>query len=66
MLSVFLLAIPLSGQADANAETTTQGGGAETAVTVMQGTSIYQLTKSGLALQATLQGTKFWANGDLN
>ena len=55
-----------SGQADANAETSTQGGGAETAGSVMPGTSIYQLTKSGLALQATLQGTKFWANKDLN
>ena len=55
-----------SGQADANAETTTQGGGAETAGSVMPGTTIYQLTKSGLALQATLQGTKFWADKDLN
>lgn len=55
-----------SGQADASAETSTQGGGAETAGTVMPGTTIYQLTKSGLALQATLQGTKFWADDDLN
>ena len=55
-----------SGQADANAETSTQGAGAETSATVMPGTSIYQLTKAGLALQATLQGTKFWANKDLN
>ena len=55
-----------SGQADANAETSTQGAGAETAASVMPGTTIYQLTKSGLALQATLQGTKFWADKDLN
>ncbi len=55
-----------SGQADANAETSTQGAGAETSVTVVPGTSIYQITKAGLALQATLQGTKFWADKDLN
>ena len=55
-----------SGQADANAQTSTQGEGAETAGSVMPGSSIYQLTKSGLALQATLQGTKFWVNKDLN
>ena len=55
-----------SGQADANAQTSTQGEGAETAGSVMPGTSIYQLTKSGLALQATLQGTKFWVDKDLN
>jgi len=55
-----------SGQADANAETTTQGAGAGASATVMPGTSIYQLTKAGLALQATLQGTKFWADKDLN
>jgi len=55
-----------SGQADANAETSSQGAGAETAGSVMPGTTIYQLTKAGLALQATLQGTKFWADEDLN
>lgn len=55
-----------SGQADANAETSTQGAGAEASVTVVPGTSIYQITKAGLALQATLQGTKFWADKDLN
>jgi lipid-binding SYLF domain-containing protein len=55
-----------SGQADANAETSTQGAGAETAATVMPGTTLYQITKAGLALQATLQGTKFWADDDLN
>lgn len=27
---------------------------------------IYQFTKSGLALQATIQGTKYWKNSDLN
>ena len=55
-----------SGQADANAKTSTQGAGAEASATVIPGTSIYQLTKAGLALQATLQGTKFWVDKDLN
>ena len=55
-----------SGQADANAETSTQGAGTEASATAMPGTSIYQITKAGLALQATLQGTKFWADKDLN
>ncbi len=38
----------------------------ETAVTAMPGTKIYQMTDAGVALQATLQGTKFWADKDLN
>ena len=55
-----------SGQADASAESGDKGTGTETAATVMPGTTIYQLTEAGLALQATLKGTKFWANEDLN
>ncbi len=30
------------------------------------GVSIYQMTVEGLALQATLQGTKYWKNKKLN
>ena len=55
-----------SAQADAAAESEDKGAGMETAATVMPGTSIYQLTDAGLALQATLKGTKFWADEDLN
>lgn len=55
-----------SGQADASAESGDKGAGAEAAATVVPGTSIYQLTDAGLALQATLKGTKFWSNDDLN
>jgi len=55
-----------SAQADANAESGSEGDGAETAVTAMPGTTIYQLTESGVALQATVQGTKFWVDEDLN
>jgi len=55
-----------SGKADASAESEGKGAGMEAAVTVIPGTTIYQLTDAGLALQATLQGTKFWADEDLN
>ncbi len=55
-----------SAQADANLESDSKGDGVETAVTAMPGTRIYQLTDAGIALQATLQGTKFWPDEDLN
>jgi hypothetical protein len=28
--------------------------------------AIYQLTESGIALQATIKGTKYWKDGTLN
>jgi hypothetical protein len=28
--------------------------------------TVYQLTESGIALQATLKGTKYWTDDDLN
>jgi lipid-binding SYLF domain-containing protein len=34
--------------------------------TSIDGVELYQLTKNGLALQATLQGTKYWKDRDLN
>ncbi len=55
-----------AGKADASAESGDKGAGAEAAATVVAGTTIYQLTDAGVALQATLQGTKFWENEDLN
>ena len=55
-----------AAKADASAESEGKGVGTEAAITVVPGTIIYQLTAAGLALQATLQGTKFWANEDLN
>jgi lipid-binding SYLF domain-containing protein len=55
-----------SGQADAQAKSEDKGMGKEAAATVMPGTTIYQMTDAGLALQATLQGTKFWKDDDLN
>ena len=55
-----------SGQADAGAKSGDKGAGTEAAVTVVPGTSIYQLTEAGIALQATLKGTKFWRDDELN
>ncbi len=33
---------------------------------LLDGITIYQLTESGLALQATLKGTKYWKDSELN
>lgn len=55
-----------SGQADAAAKSGDKGGEGSVAATVINGASIYQLTETGLALQATLQGTKYWLYKALN
>jgi lipid-binding SYLF domain-containing protein len=55
-----------SGQADAAAKSDTKGGQIAAAGNVIDGVELYQLTKNGLALQATLQGTKYWKDKDLN
>ena len=55
-----------SGQADAAAKSDKKGAAVAGAETVIPGVEIYQITKNGLALQATLQGTKYWKDKDLN
>ncbi len=55
-----------SAQADAAAKAEDQGDAWAGAVNVAPGIQLYQLTQIGLALQATIQGTKFWKDGDLN
>lgn len=55
-----------SGQADAAAKSDDKGAAVAGSHTVMPGVEVYQITKNGLALQATLQGTKFWKDDDLN
>jgi hypothetical protein len=35
-------------------------------VDVAPGIKLYQLTETGLALQATIQGTKFWKDDELS
>lgn len=56
----------LSGQADAAVKAGTDGGELSEAAAVMPGVKVYQLTESGLALQATIQGTKYWKSDSLN
>jgi lipid-binding SYLF domain-containing protein len=55
-----------SGQADAAAKSDKKGGALGGAETAIPGVEIFQITKNGLALQATLQGTKYWKDKDLN
>ncbi len=55
-----------SGQGDAAAKAGEDGASAGAAATVTQGTSIYQITANGLALQVTLQGTKYYIDEELN
>lgn len=53
-------------QADAAAKYDDTGDAAALAIDVAPGVYLYQLTESGLALQATIQGTKYWKDSDLN
>lgn len=55
-----------SGQADAAAKIGDEGGEINAADTAVGGVTLYQMTKKGLALQATLQGTKYWKTKKLN
>ena len=52
--------------AEAAAKSGQKGGAYEGAVSVAPGVWVYQITEKGLALQATLQGTKYYKNDDLN
>jgi lipid-binding SYLF domain-containing protein len=54
------------GQADAAAKVKESGGAYSGAASVAPGVWAYQITKNGLALQLTLQGTKYSKNDDLN
>jgi len=55
-----------NAQADAAAKAGKAGGALSAAITVAPGIRLYKLTKNGLAIQATIQGTKYWKDGDLN
>ena len=52
-------------QVDAAAKTSDKGAAIGGEI-VIDGITIYQLTEAGLALQATIKGTKFWKNDKLN
>jgi lipid-binding SYLF domain-containing protein len=55
-----------SAQADAAAKAADKGGAYSGAEEVAPGVWVYQITKNGLALQLTLQGTKYYKDDDLN
>ena len=55
-----------NAQADAAAKADEKGAAASAAITVAPGVHLYKLTKNGLALQATIQGTKYWKDDELN
>ncbi|MGQ0655459.1 MAG: hypothetical protein ACT4P4_24895 [Betaproteobacteria bacterium] len=52
--------------ADAVAKAGKEGAAFEGAVTVAPGVRLYQLTENGLALEATIQGTKYFKDDELN
>jgi len=53
-------------QADAAAKAGNSGGAYSGAIMVAPGVWVYEITKNGLALQLTLQGTKYSKDADLN
>ena len=55
----------LGAQADAAAKAGDKGAAAGGEISV-DNMTIYQLTESGLALQATIKGTRFWKDDALN
>jgi len=55
-----------SAQSDAAAKTSKSGGAFSGAASVAPDVWVYQITKKGLALQLTLQGTKYYKDDDLN
>ena len=55
-----------NAQADAAAKAGEKGGALNAAITVAPGIRLYKLTQNGLALQATIQGTKYWKDDELN
>jgi len=52
--------------ADAAIKIGEDGGALNGAITVAPGIRLYKLTQNGLALSATIQGTKYWKDADLN
>lgn len=53
------------GHADAAAKAGDKGG-AIAGELLLDGITVYQLTQNGLALQATVKGTKYWKDDELN
>ena len=55
-----------SGSADAAAEIDDLGGDLSESASVKRKVTVYQFTENGLALSATLNGTKYWRDKKLN
>ena len=53
------------GHADAAAKASDKGGAVGEEI-LLDNITIYQLTESGLAVQATIKGTKYWKDDALN
>jgi lipid-binding SYLF domain-containing protein len=56
----------LGGQGSASATYEKKGGSYEGAVQVEPGVWLYQLTETGLALELTVQGSKYYKDDQLN
>ena len=54
------------GQTTAAATTGEKGGAMQGAASVSPGVWMYQLTDKGLAVEATVKGTRYWKDEDLN
>jgi lipid-binding SYLF domain-containing protein len=54
------------GHADAAAKAGEKGDAASGAGTIASSMEIYQFTETGIALQATIAGTKYWKDDELN
>ena len=55
-----------NAQADAVAKAGKKGEAYAGAIEIAPGIKLYQITEHGLALQATIQGTKYWRDAELN
>lgn len=55
-----------TAQADVAAKSDKKGGAVASAITVAPDVDLYQITENGLALQATIQGTKYYRDDELN
>ena len=56
----------LGGQASAGAKAGEKGASLQGALSISPGIWLYQLTNTGLALELTAKGTKYYKDGDLN
>ncbi len=54
------------GQAEATAKNEKSGGGVGGDGSISRNVSIYTMTDKGLALQATVTGSRYWVDDDLN